>query len=325
MGSLDDAVALIGQARRIAIVAHSSPDQDAIGSLLGLGLALETVGKRVALLCDDPVPRLLRFLPGSDRVHSALPADFTPDLLVSLDSSDTDRLGRVAQPLLEGGIPVLNVDHHVTNVNYGTVNLVEDRASAAEVLLPLLDALAIPLTRDVATCLLAGVVGDTRSFSTANVTADTLTAAVRLVEAGADLAYVTEMALNRCTVNALHVWGLGLSALQLEDGVLWTAIPLESRRRMGLVGVGSNKLSSMLIGAVEANVAAVFEEQPGDQVEISFRARPGYEVASLALSLGGGGHPLAAGCTLEGSLDEVVQRVVGLLKAQVAQPTGEEG
>lgn len=323
MSKLSDAAALIQRSQRIAVSTHVTPDADAIGSLLGLGLSLELAGKQALLLCDDPVPRALAFLPGSDAVQISLPDDFTADLLISLDASDTERLGTPVQPLLESGIPVLNIDHHVTNLNYGTVNLVVDNASTAEVLLPLLDALNLPLTQDTATCLLAGVVGDTRSFSTSNVTPETLTNAARLTGAGADLALVTEMIFNRRSYNVLRLWGLGLGNLHLDKNVIWTALSLGSRRRMGLDWNGANGLSSLLISAKEANIAAVFVEQPDNKVDVSLRARPGYDVATVALSLGGGGHPQAAGCVLIGRFTEVTQRVVKLLMTQAAQPGDE--
>lgn len=319
MKSIDEAVRLIEASSRVAIATHVSPDSDAIGSLLGLGLALRTLGKQVALLCDDPVPSNLRFLPGSGEIASS--TELQAELFIGVDASDLERLGKSAAAWLTGDIPVLNIDHHITSTAFGTINLVDPKAAATtEVLLPLLDALGVALNVDIASCLATGLVGDTRSFSTSNVTSNTFLVAARLVDSGIDLATITELVFNRRSFSTLRLWGLGLANLSLEDSVIWTAVPSAARHEVGLREIGDTGMSNLLISVEEANIAAVFTEQSAGKVDVSFRARPGYDVASVALSLGGGGHTLAAGCLIEGTLDEVVGRVVPLLKAQIANP-----
>ncbi len=310
-------------AQRIALVTHLDPDADAIGSTLGLALALQALGKQVVALCDDAVPAELRFLPGAHLFVDRLPPDFAPDLLVALDSSDTERLGKAATLLLEAGLPVINVDHHATNLRFGVLNLVETECAAtAELILHLIEALGTALTPDVATCLMAGLVGDTRSFSTAQVTPATLRAAAQLAEAGADLFAITERVLNTTSVEALRQLGLALSTLRFEGGVVWTTIPYDAKHPNNPDSSPRRGIASLLLQAREAAISAVFTEQADGRVEVSMRARPGYNVAELALALGGGGHPLAAGCTLEAPLEEAVRRVVEALKDQVAARGG---
>jgi phosphoesterase RecJ-like protein len=318
--TLNEAVALIRRANRIAIATHVSPDPDAIGSLLGLGLALRAMGKRVALLCDDPVPDKLVFLPGSAEIRSRLPDHFSADLFIGLDASDPERLGIVSQPLIGAGIPIISIDHHITNTRYGTVNLVlPECAATAEIIVLLLDELSQPLSQETATCLLAGLVGDTRSFSTASVTPATFAAAGRLVAAGADLESVTERVFNRRTVDLLRLWGIGLTHMHQEDGILWAELPLKEQKQLHLERMSDTGLSNLLLSVEGVAATAVFTELPDSKVEISFRARPGLDVSQVAFTLGGGGHPAASGCTVEGSLEEVVQRVLALLKEQVVR------
>ncbi|HEC24094.1 MAG TPA: bifunctional oligoribonuclease/PAP phosphatase NrnA [Chloroflexi bacterium] len=324
--ALNEAVALIRASQRIAIAAHVSPDVDAIGSTLGLGLALQSLGKQVLLLSEDGVPENLRFLPGAGLLRDALPPDFVPDLFIGLDSSDPDRLGDIVRPLLDGRIPVLNVDHHITNLNFGAINVVmPECAATAEVIVVLLDALGVPLGEDVAGCLMAGLVGDTRGFSVASVTPATFEVAARLLAAGADLAAISEAVLNRRSVGILRFWGVALSNLHLEDGLLWATVSLEERRRLDLMEIQKPELTNVLISAEEAEVAVLFTEKPDGLVDVSFRAKPGHDVAGVALALGGGGHPLAAGCEIEGPLDSAVRRVIGLLRERIALPAGGDG
>lgn len=324
MDAVKQAIRTIKRAQNVAVVTHISPDPDAIGSLLGLSISLRAKGKSVTALCNDPVPRSLRFLPGSDTILSTLPSRFTPDILVCLDASDTERLGKIAAPLLSSGIPVINIDHHVTNVNYGSVNIVRERSSAAEVVMMLLDSMGCPINTDAAACLTAGIVGDTRSFATANVTAETLEAAARLVNIGVDLAHITERVFHRLPVKTLQLWGVGLDSLKLEKQVIWTALAHDRLRALKLDNTSTTGLSSMLLQAEEANISAVFSEQADGTVEVSLRAKPGYEIASIAFELGGGGHPLAAGCTLTGSLENVTSRVLTRLQERAAQGVHEQ-
>lgn len=314
--ALREAAAAIQTASRVAVVTHVSPDPDAIGSLLGLTHALRSLGKQTLPLCDDPVPHGLEFLAGTADVRNALPQDFVPDLAIGVDGSDPERLGNVWISLTELQVPSLVIDHHITNLNFGTVNVVNSLwASTAEGLLLLLDALGVSITPETATCLLTGIVGDTRSFSTASTTPFSLQVAARLMDAGADIADITERVFSRRSVETLRFWGAGLSKLQLESGVIWTVVTMEDCQALGIneASVGSG-LSNLLITADEAVISAVFAEQPDDTVEASFRARPGYDVAAVALALGGGGHSLAAGTRLSGKLPETIPSVVGLLK-----------
>lgn len=315
MAPIDDAAALIGRARAVAMATHVTPDPDAIGSLLGMGSGLRALGKQVAMLCDDPAPASVSFLPGVEQMRQALPDIFQPDLFIALDASDPQRLGEIAQPLLSGSIPVLNIDHHVTNLDFGAVNLVNpDASSCAEVVVSVLDRLGVAIDANIAACLTAGIVGDTRGFSTSNVTPLTLRTAARLVEAGADLREISEQVLNRRSLSGLRLLGLALNNIQLEGDIVWASIRYADRKAANLGASHETGVSSILLAAPEAHVSASFVEQEDGRVEVSMRARPGYNVAAVALSLGGGGHPVAAGCTIDGPLDTAIGRVVGLIK-----------
>ncbi len=316
MRSIDEAAKLIRRAESIAIATHTTPDPDAIGSLLGLGTALRSCGKRVAMLCDDVVPPSVAFLPGVSDIAQALPDGFTADLFIGVDGSDTQRLGKVSESLLSGPTPVLNIDHHVTNLKFGTVNVVmPDTASCAEVIAILLDVLEITITPAIATCLMAGLVGDTRGFSTTSVRPETLLAGSRLLQAGADLPVINDFVLYRHSFDTLRLWGLALSDIHLEEGIAWASVGFESRIEAHIPEISDTGLSNLLLTIPQALISAVFVEQEDGLVSVSMRARTGYDVASIALSLGGGGHPAAAGCTIDGPLDGAVERVTTLLKA----------
>ena len=309
-------------ARHILVVTHVGPDGDAIGSLLGLGGLLWDQGKAATLACEDPVPETYRFLAGSEFVVQQ--AGHRPDLLVSVDCSDRGRMGETFASL--EGIPLINIDHHVTNTMFGDVNWVETScASTTQIILELAEGLGWQLRPPVADCLLCGLVTDTRSFRTANVDGETIGAAQRLLAAGASLSRVARQALDLRSLGSVRLWGEAVNTLQLRDGVLWTRVTRAMRQRWSVEDRETSGLSNFLSGVREARIVAVFTEVDNGDVDVSLRAQPGLDVAQVALRLGGGGHALASGLTMKGVLDEVEQRVLAELHRSLAEQEARHG
>jgi phosphoesterase RecJ-like protein len=322
MSEAEQAKALIQAASQLVLVTHVSPDPDAIGSLLGLGLSLRLAGKSVQLVCNDGVPEKLRFLPGADHIVQQ-PSDQAPDLYISVDASDPERLGETGKAMMSSGAAIVNIDHHATNLNFGSVNLVvPEAASTTEVLDQFLNQFDFPFNAEIATCLAAGIIGDTRGFSTTSVTANTLAVASRLVALGADSAYLSDILLNQKSLTELRYLGLALSTSEISDGIVWAAISLVDRERAGLPEVKDAGISNSLLSAAEARISASFIENPDGKVEVSMRARKGFDVGSIALALGGGGHIVAAGCTVDGPLEVAVSRVLQMLKIEISHSKG---
>ncbi len=303
---------------RILCVSHVGPDGDAYGSLLGMGWLLRHLGKDVFLAMHDETPAAYEFLPGIEAVIAPDAVDEAYDLIISLDASSLDRLGAVYRPAEHGQIPLLVIDHHFTNTCFGQINWVDATAAATcQMLVDLADAFAVPLQGPLAECLLTGIVTDTLCFRTSNTDARVMEAAMRLLQSGLKLSEIVAHTLERRELRIFQLWGDVLSTLQCEEGVIWTTISMAQKAAAGnLEDDGS--LSSLLLTAVEADISATFTEKVDESgqvaVECSFRAKPGFDVGSLALQLGGGGHPPAAGCTLAGNLGEVTPRVVSALR-----------
>ena len=316
--TLKQASQLIRLAHRPLLICHIAPDGDAIGSLTGLGRALRHEGLEPIIACSDPVPARFNYIPYVGAIVQDVSASF--DLVISLDCSDLKRLGHFPQMPTFRSVPLLNIDHHLTNLDFGDVNLVDPHASStAEIVLRLLEYMALPLDAELATCLLTGIVADTRGLRTSNVTIQVMDAALRLMKAGASLPYVTHHTLDRRPTTAIRLWGATLAQLHIEDRVIWTSIPLAMRRTAGYAGNGDAGLVSFLVSGDDADVAVVFVEREDGRIEVSLRAVPGFDVAQVALQLGGGGHALAAGCNLPGPLGEAQARVLAALRADLAR------
>ena len=317
---------LLTPSRHVVLISHVAPDGDAIGSLLGLKWLLEAGGHTVIAANQDGVPYLLRsdqVAPGWEEVvRNPLKQKRRGsgyDLVFTLDCSDMQRLGKAYGPALAGA-PLVNIDHHITNLDFGAVNLVDpDASSTAELVCRLADALQWPIGPQAAQCLLLGIVTDTRSFRVGNVTPALLGTAQRLMEAGASLAAINELVLDRRNYDTICLWGHALAALRLDERIIWTAIPLAMRCHCNGVEQSDSGLANFMIGAEEADVAVILTEREDGLVDVGMRAAAGFDVAQVALALGGGGHPRAAGCSLALPLEQAIEQVLAAVKQSLAQ------
>lgn len=304
---------LIHEAQRIALICHIIPDGDAVGSLLGLGLALRILGKECILVCQDAIPEEFFFLPSAAEVRSTLPQ--TLDLIITLDSSDTQRLGSAYDAALFQAKPVINIDHHVTNVRFGSENWVEPMAATAEICLALICGLGIPVDPMVATCLLTGIVTDTRCFRTPNVTTAVLRTVINLMDMGASLPQITAQVFRRNSPERICLWSKALATVQTQDGIIWAEVSREMMESCRADTRAAEGLVSFLDTTREAKVSIVFREAENGEVETSMRSIQDVDISGVAFALGGGGHPQAAGCTCPGTLEGIRERVL----AAVAQ------
>ena len=311
------ASAALRSARHILIVTHVEPDGDAIGSMLGLGNALRAEGCSVRCAVDGGVPEFLGFLPGASDVRASVEQS-RADLLIEVDANDEKRTGLVGAQARANCPTIINLDHHISNTGFGDIQLVLPGAVAAcEVVCHWLEHLSLPLRAQVAQPLLTGLVTDTLGFRTSNVTQHTLQLAVRLMEAGVSLPDIMAHTLENRPIRVLQLWRHALQTLTLQDGVVAAVVATEDCVRAG-VEVGSDDgLSGLLNTVPEARIAIVFRELDSGQVAISMRSKPGFDVARVAMALGGGGHRQAAGATLAGPPVAAQEVVLPLLREVV--------
>jgi bifunctional oligoribonuclease and PAP phosphatase NrnA len=304
--TLEKAHQLISSHQKILVTSHIRPDGDAVGSVLGLGLALQANGKEVQMVLEDGVPKSFRHLTGSDLIIKK-PTDVDVCTIV-VDCSDRNRIGRVIPEDLQ---PDLNIDHHNTNLNFAGINLVDSKATATtEILASLLPAWDLQITPEVAEALLTGLITDTLGFRVAGMTPATLRTAAGLFELGADLPVLYTKALLTRSFKAARYWGTGLSALQLEKRLLWTRLTLEDRQTVDYPGRDDADLINILQTVEDADVFVIFVEQNNGSVKVSWRSRPGFDVSKIALQFGGGGHKPAAGAEIQGNIEEVIPQVL---------------
>ncbi|GIV69680.1 DHH family phosphoesterase [Caldilinea sp.] len=311
-------IAAIHSHDKFLCVSHVNADGDAYGSVLGMTHLLRNIGLQATPVMPEPVSPDFAFLPGAEEVLSPEAVDVAEyDFIICLDMSSPDRMGALQQAAEQAQTPLLVIDHHVTNTRFGVVNWVEPNdAATCQMLTRLADKLFAPIDPDAATCLLTGIVTDTLCFRTSNTTPEVMEAATRLQRKGASLPWIVQKTLNRLPFRILRLWGDVLPGVQLRERVVWAAVTQEQLRAADCED-DDPRLNSVLASVEEADMSAIFTEKRDETgrpiVECSFRAKPGFNVGDLAFRLGGGGHAPASGCTLPGSLAEVVDRVVALL------------
>jgi phosphoesterase RecJ-like protein len=304
---IDTAIkASFDSAQNILIVSHVRPDGDAIGSLLGLGLALQAAGKTVQMVLNDGLPASFRHLPGSDQVKKAPQSGF--DRFVTVDCADFRRVGKLFETAPK---PHINIDHHVTNERFGDLNLVEPEAVAtAAVLTDHLPRWGLEISREVAANLATGIVTDTLGFRTSNTTPAALRQAALLMETGIDLPELYNRSLVRRSYAAAKYWGAGLSSLTTLDGIVYGTLRISDRKNAGYGGNDDADLINIVSAIEDHAIGMIFVEQR-DSVKISWRAlQPGLDVSKVAQSFGGGGHQAAAGADIPGRLEEIQPRVL---------------
>jgi len=315
---LAELIAALERGERFALLGHEDPDLDSIGSQLALAAVLRARGKHVRLWSPSPIAEPEAFLPGAGEISTDYPAAASFDVAVALDTAGVGRLGQ-APPFRPADFPVLiNIDHHKGNERFGTLNWVDARASSVgEMLFELFTEWGVELSADAATCLYASILSDTGGFAFANTTARALQVAGALVEHGADPFQVWRNTFGAFPRRRYTLLGLALGTLRLHDNdrIATMRISQQMLDEAGAVMEDTGRFIQYPRSVVGVEAAAILREQPGGRsVRVGLRSNTQrLDVSRIAAELGGGGHPSASACTVEGSVDAVEHTVVEAL------------
>ncbi|MEI6519282.1 MAG: DHH family phosphoesterase [bacterium] len=298
------------------VISHTSPDADAIGSLMGITLALQDKGIKVTPFLKDGVPYFCKFMIGDTQFIRELP-EVLPPLLVFVDASNLQRCGLSTEEISglksRGVHLIIQIDHHFNDNFDSDLAIVDTLAPATAVLIyHLLPLLGCSLTQQIATALLAGLTVDTGKFSFGNTTAESHRIAAALMDAGADVTGINlhlyesmkreAFDLLKCAMNSIKstadnrlVWAI----LRAED---YTGCNAKSEDTEGIID---------FVRRVDGNKIAILFSERNNVVRVSLRSRGGIDVGLLARTFGGGGHAAAAGIKFEnGNLDEIIGKVL---------------
>jgi phosphoesterase RecJ-like protein len=301
------------------LTAHIFPDGDNIGSLLALRAGLLKLDKRVQVILDDSVPTSYTFLAGSSDIVSpeAVAKDY--DVMIVLDSSSIDRIGTL-QAVIRQDKPLVNIDHHVSNTGFGTLQCIDTNAAAtAEIVYQILWDLGVTFDAEMATAIYTGVATDCGFFKYANTTPRTLQIAAEMIAHGAKPNEISD-AIEMRSLSALRLLARALERIEVtKDGkIAWLVIDQDL---LDSAGAGQGDAEGFInyaryIQGVE--VALLFREVSGRGVKVSMRSKQYVDVSAIALSFGGGGHKRAAGCSFDTGLKEAKEMVIKAISEQMA-------
>jgi phosphoesterase RecJ-like protein len=294
----------IRQRRRFVISSHVRPDGDAIGSQLAMAFALRQLGKTVRVVNSDVPPFPMLVFPGVSEIEVAERVDDPGDAVIIMECGDFARTGVAG---LDRGF-VINIDHHVGNTMYGAVNWFDLSAAACgEMVFDLIQALGVRLTPEIATHIYIAILTDTGSFHYSSISSRTFDICRQCVEAGVDPPAVARSIFDSNNLGRLKLFGAVLSKMELDPtgrlATVWVDRALA--RDCGGTYEDTEGLINLPLTVKEIQAVVFFKELGPDEWRISMRSKGAVDINSVAAEFGGGGHKNAAGCSAQGTFDEL--------------------
>ena len=309
--SAKDIEGALAPAQTVLVVSHMRPDGDALGSTLAFARHLERLGKSVHTWNEDGMPEKFRYLPGSERITPPPSEPRAFDAVVAVDTSTRDRLGSCLDAIFHAPLWI-NIDHHISNEGYGDLNLIDPSAPAAgQILFEYFESLGVALDEIMAGNLFAAISTDTGSFQYRGTDGRTFHAAARLVEAGVNVSALSQKMYDSHPRRHWNLLRHTLNTAQFlcQDRLAVFAVSRAEMAAMGALPEDTEGLITHLRAVEGVVVAAFYEELEDGMIRISVRSKnPSVNACEICQQFGGGGHPLAAGVRLRGSLEAVMEK-----------------
>ena len=310
----------INKHRQFLLTSHVKPDGDGLSSLLVFAKILDHYGKSYQIVVDDHMPGKFDYLPGigTIQVFDSSQYDYNPDVVVCLDASDLDRLGTVRGVVNTENQIIINIDHHPSNTSFGHINVVDDQLSGTiELVYHLLDFCNITVTVDIATLVYSGIMCDTGRFLFPNTTHESLALCSAMVEAGASPDRIAEYVYYRKTPETIYAMASALSNMEMHfDGVV-SCIYLCNGHYKPKEKIDTEGFIDYLLMIDGTEVSFFILETEPENFRVSLRSKSYIDVNMVAREFGGGGHKLAAGCTMTGSVEDIKEKILSVLEKQL--------
>jgi len=307
---------ILQDSKNLLITGHQDPDGDCIGSMLGIYHAFNGKSKGWQMVLQDEMPSHLAFLNGFEEIISPRDISIKPDGVLLLDCAQAKRAGTTFLDEYLGKVPFYVIDHHPAQDCACDYCIIEDQASATgEICAAIVEEAGISYNLETASALYSAIVSDTGCFRYLNTTPRCFAIAARLLAAGIDLETVRINIFENNSLANMKMLGLALQSLKISESglVAWMKTDLASKQ---LYQAKESDLANIINYALSiqgVKIGVFFQEKEGE-VKVGLRSRKGYAIDGIARSFGGGGHLMAAGCTLSGTLDEVSGQVLAAVK-----------
>jgi bifunctional oligoribonuclease and PAP phosphatase NrnA len=300
--------------QRFAVLSHVRPDGDALGSQIALTLSLQAMGKDAKAWNEDGMLEKYSFLPNADILvcPPAHPEEF--DIAIALDTATQNRLGTAAEAVRSAKLWI-NIDHHPSNPRYGDLVYIDPEAPAtAQILFELMKSEQLPINRAIADNLFAAISTDTGSFQYPNTNARTFEIAAELVRAGVDVGQLSQQTYENYPRRRIELLRVLLDTMRFDAGgkIASFSLSLKMAAEVGAIPEDNEGLIDHLRAIHGVIVAVFFEELIEGKVRVSMRSKSeSADVCAICQKFGGGGHTLAAGARIRGTLADVQERVLG--------------
>ena len=309
---------LIGKSERILITAHENPDGDSIGSQIALGEYLVFLGKNFWIFNQGTVPYKYKFIDPKGLIRTEKPkGDIDPDLIVVVECPNLDRIGWVKE-YIKDGIPLINIDHHQDNKNFGTLNFVDvHRSAAGELIYDIIRFGNYKPNQTAVNAIYLAIYTDTGRFRHDSTTPDAFRKCAELLELGANPRVVADNAYYNMSAPSLKLLGGVLSNLELplNNRVCFLTVTPKLIKASGAEYSDTEGIIDYGLYIDGVLVTALFKEIEGvGEIKVSFRCREEYDILPIAKLFGGGGHHHAAGCSVSGPLDNARKIVLEALE-----------
>jgi bifunctional oligoribonuclease and PAP phosphatase NrnA len=306
---IDQILSILKTSTSFSLSGHQNPDADVVGSQLAMASLIERLGpgKQIDVQNSGQPPKYLSFLSGYQSVKNVDKVDRNYDVAISFECSGQDRMGNIIDFKTQAK-HVINIDHHLHNPNFGTINWVEPHTSStAEMIFKIFERSGLPLQKSEAICLFTGLVADTGWMRYSNTNTQTLRIAEKLVAAGVPVADLSERIYMSRTIPSVRLLGWVLTNLKLSfnNRLAIMQIPDGIYREVGATADDTDEIvnAGLKIDSVQAAVL-LKEKKDQNLVKISIRSKGTLDINRVARAFGGGGHKNASGCVIQGSLEQ---------------------
>lgn len=306
------ALALLKENQSFVLTAHVSPDGDSLGSMLALYEFLVRQGKQVIVALDDTIPSVYQMLPCWDVIRSADEiGSVKADLLVILDASTADRVGRIVEIVQA---PTLNIDHHVSNQGFTDYRWLDaDAAATGEIIYRLLEEAKAPITKEMATNLYTAIATDCGFFRYANTRPATMRIGADLLSYGVEPNVIAE-ALEQVSLDTMRLMVRALQTMEFfaEEKVAVITVTKDMLEH----DESTDELINYPRKVEGVEVAVMLKQKDDRSIKVSMRSRS-TDVSQIAMQFGGGGHARAAGCSIDGSIEEAREKLLAVILPEV--------
>lgn len=318
-GSAETVAAAIRAHDHFLLTSHARPDGDAIGSQLAMAYALDALGKRVRLVNKDPAPAPYRAFPGIDRIQVADRAEPLPGIA---EATIVMECGDLARPEVAGleRPTIINIDHHIGNTMYGSVNWFDAGAAACgEMIADVIDALGVTWTQEIAAHLYLAIATDTGGFRHGPMSERTFRACARVAATGLSTAQLSRDIFDSFSIGRIRLTGALLNAMTLHHDQRLAVLYYDDEvlAANGATSDDTDGLVNFPLGAKEVLAVALVRKQDDNRYRVSMRSKGAVNVREVAVAHGGGGHVNAAACSVPGSREAVTNQIIAAVGARL--------